>query len=133
VGAIYTRGGLPFVIGGHPNIITVRANYTTAQTNVVVVANTAGTKLIVTGFSVTCSNANSVNVAALMGLAQTTTPTTTGVFCAHPGIAPGSGLARGNGGSILAVGADGDQVIANIGVSTGGSTDICVTYYTTAS
>ncbi len=130
---LVTRTGLPFVLGGHPNIITVRANYTTAQTNAIVVANSAGTKLIVVGFSVTCSNANTVNVAALMGLAQTTTPTTTGVFCAHPGIAPGSGLARGSGGGIIGVGADGDQVIANIGVSTGGSTDVMVEYFTTPS
>jgi hypothetical protein len=127
------RNGIPFMLGGNPNTITVRANYTTAQTNTVVVANSAGTKIIVTGFLIDVDNAATVNVQARIGLAQTVTPTTTGVFGSHPGIAPGSGIARGSGSGILGVGADGDQILFTGGVPTSGSVDCIVTYFTTAS
>lgn len=133
VSQVATRGGIPFSIGGHPNIVTVRANFTTAQTNTVVVANTAGTKLVVTGYMIDADNANSVNTQVRIGLAQTTTPTTTGVFASHPGVAAGSGIARGNGGGILAIGADGDQILLTSGVPTGGSIDVLVEYFATPS
>lgn len=133
VSRLTNRAGLPFTMGGHPNIQTVRANYTTAQTNTVVVANSAGTKLVVVGFMVTVDNAATANVQARLGLAAATTPTTTQVFGSHPGIAPGSGFARGAGAGMLAVGADGDQVLITSGVPTGGSIDVVVEYYTVVS
>jgi hypothetical protein len=126
-----SRTGIPFTHHGHPNNITVTTTYTAAQTNAVVVANTAGTKLVVTSFMVNTSNSNSVNVSASLGLAQTVTPPTgtIGRLFASGGIAPGSGGAR----TCFQSGADGDQVLFTCGVPTGGDINVTIQYHTSLS
>jgi hypothetical protein len=124
------RAGIPFVIGGHPNVVTVRANYTAAQTNAAVVTIATGLKIVVTRCSVTADNANSVDVQVRIGFATATTPTTTGVVLSHPGIAAGSGVVEGNGSGILGVGADDEDLRITSQVPTGGSIDVVVSYYT---
>lgn len=126
------REGGPFVIGGAPNVVTVRANYTTAQTDTAVVTITSG-KIVCTRCSITVDNACSVDVQARVGFGTTNTPTTTGVVLSHPGIAAGSGVIEGNGGGILGVGADGEDLRITSTVPTGGSIDVVASYYTTAS
>jgi hypothetical protein len=111
------RAGIPFVIGGHPNVVTVRANYTAAQTNAAVVTIATGLKIVVTRCSVTADNANSVDVQVRIGFATATTPTTTGVV-------------EGNGSGILGVGADDEDLRITSQVPTGGSIDVVVSYYT---
>lgn len=128
-----TRGGLPFWIGGHPNVITVRANYTSSTLNNAVVTNSPGTKLVVTGAMATVSNACSVNVPVRIGLSSSVTPTTTGVFLSHPNVAPGSGVGRGSGVGILGVGNDGEQVLITSGIPTGDSIDVIIEYFTVPS
>ena len=124
------RAGVPFVIGGHPNIKTLRANYDAAKTNEAIITIAGGLKIVVTKISVTASNANTVNVAALIGFAAATTPTTTGVVLAHPGIAPGSGIVEGSGAGMLGVGTDGEDLRITSTVPTTGSIDVVVSYYT---
>lgn len=124
------RHGIPFVLCGHMNIITFRANYTAAETDTAIIAIAANLKIVVTRLSALCSNANSVNVQCRIGFAATTTPTTTGVILSHPGIAPGSGIVEGNGSGILGVGADGEDLRITSGVPTGGSLDVLVSYFT---
>jgi hypothetical protein len=123
------RAGVLFVIGGHPNVQTIRANYTALQNNVAIISNSAGTKIVVTRVSVTADKANTVDVAARIGFGATT-PTTTGVVLAHPGIAAGSGIVEGNGSGILGVGTDGQALSITSEVPTGGSIDVVVSYYT---
>ncbi len=127
------RAGVPFVIGGHPNIVTVRANYTAAQTNAAIVTIGASLKIVVTRLSVTADNANTADVQARIGFAAATTPTTTGVVLSHPGIAAGSGIVEGNGSGILGVGADGEDLRITSEVPTTGSIDVVVSYYTVES
>jgi hypothetical protein len=124
------RAGVPFVMAGHPNIVTIRANYTAAQTDTAIVTIGAGTKIVVTRCSVTADNSNSVDVAARVGFGATNTPTTTGVVLSHPGIAAGSGVVEGAGAGILGVGADGEDLRITSEVPTGGSIDVVVSYYT---
>ena len=117
-------------MGGHPNIVTVRANYTTAQTNAAVVTVAGGSKIVVTRLTVTADNANTVDVQARIGFAAATTPTTTGVVLSHPGIAAGSGVVEGSGAGILGIGGDGEDLRITSEVPTTGSIDVVVSYYT---
>jgi len=129
VGGAAVDAVLP-VIGGHPNVVTVRANYTAAQTNAAVVAVSAGAKIVVTRCSALLDNACSVDVQVRIGFAAATTPTTTGVLLSHPGVAAGSGVVEGNGAGILGIGADDEDVRITSEVPTGGSLDVVVSYYT---
>ena len=131
--AYANRHGIPWVIGGHPNVVTIRANYTGAQTDQAIVTVGAGTKIVVTRCTVDADNADSVDVQARVGFAASTTPTTTGVVLSHPGIAAGSGLVEGNGSGILGIGADGEDLRITSEVPTGGSIDVVVSYYTVES
>ena len=124
------RAGIPFVISGHPNIITLRANYDAAQTDTAIVTVGGGAKILVTRISVMCSNANTVNVSVLIGFGAANTPTTTGVILAHPNIAAGSGIVEGSGAGILGIGADGEDLRITSSVPTTGSIDVIVSYYT---
>lgn len=122
--------GIPFVLGGHPNIITFEAAYTSAQTDTAIVTVSTGNKIVVTEIEALCDNANTVNVSCRVGFGTASTPTTTGVVLTHPGIAPGSGVVRGNGGAIVGVGADNEDLRATISIPTGGSIRILVSYFT---
>jgi hypothetical protein len=126
----FNRAGVPFVLGGHPNIVAVEAAYTTAQTDVAVVTVAGGLKIVVTSIGAYCDNANTVDVGLRMGFGATTTPTTTGVVLTHPGIAKGSGVERGTGIGILGVGADGEDLRITSEVPTTGSLRVLVTYFT---
>jgi hypothetical protein len=128
-----TRAGIPFVLGGHMNTISVAAAYTGAETDTAIITAAGGTKIVVTQIQLVASNANSVNVGFYIGFHATTTPTTTGVVLTHPGVAPGSGISRGDGTGILGVGADGDDLRITSSVPSSGSIRVLVSYFTTPS
>lgn len=130
---LFNRAGVPWVIGGHPNVVTVEAEYTAAQTNTAIVTVSSGSKIVITAIQVTCDNANTVDVGLRVGFGATTTPTTTGVVLSHPGIAPGSGVVRGDGSGILGVGADGEDLRITSEVPTSGAIRVVATYYTVSS
>jgi hypothetical protein len=128
--AYANRHGVPFVLGGHPNIVTLRANYTAAQSNTAIIDNATSNKIVVTRISALCDNANTVDVAVLIGFGTVSTPTTAGVLLSHPGIAPGSGVVEGNGSGILGVGGSDADLRITSEVPTGGSLDVVVSYFT---
>jgi hypothetical protein len=128
--AYSNRHGIPFVLGGHPNVITLEAAYTGAQTDTAIVSVAGGAKIIVTQIQMTADNANTVDVGFRVGFGATNTPTTTGVVLTHPGVAPGSGISRGDGSGILGVGGDGEDLRVTSEVPTTGSIRILVTYFT---
>jgi hypothetical protein len=123
------RHGIPFMMGGHMNTVTRRDNFTGAETNTALVTVSGGTKIVVTQLMITADNANSVDVQARVGFAAVTTPTAVGVVGSHPGIPPGGGFTMGNGGGILGVGADGEDLRITSEVPTGGSIDVVTTYF----
>jgi len=124
------RAGIPFVLGGHMNTISVAAAYTGAETDTAIITAAGGTKIVVTQIQLVASNANTVNVGFYIGFHATTTPTTTGVVLTHPGVAPGSGVSRGDGTGVLGVGGDGDDLRITSGVPSSGSIRVLVSYFT---
>lgn len=108
--------------------ITVRLASTGAESNTAIVTVAARTKIVVTRITVTSANSNGADVSVIIGFGASTTPTTTGVVLAHPGIAPGSGVVEGNGGATLGMGADGEDLrITSSDPS--GTINTVVTYY----
>lgn len=126
------RNGIPFTLGGHMNTQSLRATYTTAQTDTAIVSVSAGTRIVVLAVLATLSADTTPNVSVLIGFHATTTPTTTAVVAAHPGIEPGGGFAWGDGGGILGIGGDGDDLRITSAVPTDGRLDIVVIYFTVA-
>jgi hypothetical protein len=125
------RAGIPFFIGGHPNIQTVRLQFTAAQTNTAVITASAGQKIVVTSFMFTLDNASTVFPTVLLGFATATTPTTSQVIGAHGGMPAGGGFGRGDGSGILGIGADDEDLrLTTTGVATGNGVNLVVTYYT---
>lgn len=123
--------GIPFVIGGHPNIKTLRLNFTTAQTNTAVIAGVGGTRIVITAFIFTLDNTSTTFPSVILGFGTTTTPTTTQVMGAHGGLPTGGGFSRGDGSGILGVGAVGDALLlTTVGTAGGNGVNLVVTYYT---
>lgn len=126
---IANRHGVPFVIGGHPNILNFRLRFTAAQTNVALVTAAAGFKIILTRLTVTLDNASTVFPSVLIGMGATTTPTTTAILD-HPGVPAGGGVNLGDGSGIIGDGAaDEDLRVTTVGVATGNGVAITGSYY----
>lgn len=126
------RAGIPFVISGHPDAQTLRANYTAAQTDTALVTVASGFKIIVTRIKIAAAKSNSVNVSVIIGFGTATTPTGAGAIDGHPGIDPGGGFTTGNGGGIVGAGLADEDLRITSSVPTGGSIDCYITYYTIA-
>jgi hypothetical protein len=126
------RAGVPFVIGGHPNVVTIKhTTITTAVTDAAIVTVAGGLKIVVTRVSVTLDNASTVFPTLLIGFGTATTPTTTGVLVAHGGVPAGGGITVGDGSGILGIGADdADLRVTTTGNATGNGLQIVVSYYT---
>lgn len=124
------RAGVPFFLGGHPNIVTLEAAYTAAQTDTAIVTVAAGLKIVVTQIQMTVNEATTVGVNFRVGFGTANTPTTTGVVLTHPGLVPGAGISRGDGAGILGVGADNEDLRITSSVPTTGSIRILVSYFT---
>lgn len=133
--AYANRHGIPFVMGGHPNIQTIQANYTDAdgaQTNAAIITVSSGTKIIVTHLAAICDNANTQDVQCRIGFGTANTPANDAakVLLSHPGIPPGSGVVVGNGSGIIGIGADDEDLRITCEDPVGGSIDVVVGYYT---
>lgn len=134
-----SRAGIPWVIGGHPNVITREITVLDsdgAQTNASLVGTiAAGTILVVTALEVTCDGANTADVAVRIGFHASTLPTAslTGVnaiLLSHAGIKAGSGVVKGDGSGILGIGADGEEIRMTCEDPVGGALRVVLTYYT---
>lgn len=132
VARLTNRHRIPFVIGGHPNIVTIKhTNITTAVTDAAIITVGAGVKIVVTGLLVTLDNASTVFPTVLIGFGTANTPTTTGVIAAHGGVPAGGGFSRGDGSGMIGVGADNEDLrVTTTGNATGNGLQIVVTYYT---
>jgi hypothetical protein len=128
--AYANRAGIPFVVGGHPNVVTLEHTITGAQTDVAVISVSAGTKIVVTQAQLIADNANTAFPQVRVGFGAANTPTTTGDVLSHPGVPAGGGVSRGDGSGILGIGADGDDLRITNGAPTGGSMRLLVSYYT---
>lgn len=140
--AYANRAGIPFTLGGHPNIIcreVLIAAADGAQTDLSIAGAIAGgTKVVVTKCSSMASAANTVNTAVRVGfgaanLVAASTTGANGVVLSHKALAPGSGVVEGNGSGIIGIGADGEEVRLTCGAPTGGHITVLLTYFTVES
>ena len=123
------RSGVPFVIGGHPDIITSGMYTTAVQTNLALLSYPANYKIVVTEIEAMCDKANTVDVGVYAGFHSTTTPVGLGQLFRHPGIAAGSGIVKGTGAGILGIGASGDKLLVTSEVPTTGGLNVAFSYY----
>lgn len=124
------RHGIPWVIGGHFNIVTLEVAYTAAQTNVAIVTVAGGLKIGVTQIQAMLDLDTTVTVGFRVGFAAVTTPTTTGVVLSHSGMGAGGVVSRGDGSGLLGIGADGEDLRITSEVPTNGELRILVSYFT---
>jgi len=115
-----SRYGVPWVIGGFPNTEVLSATYTSAQSDAILKSVAAGQKFIVTMLSAMVGNVPST---AGCGVVFEFDDTVDVCFGKHPNIAAGSGFVKGNGGGIIGIGADGQDVLVTTGNPSG---EICV-------
>ena len=136
--AYANRAGIPWVIGGHPNVVTKTATVTDsdgAQTNAALVTVSAGTKIVVTRVTMTADGSNTGPVNCRVGFAAATLGAasasgTTGILADFNGIPAGGGVTIGDGSGILGVGADDEDVRFTCEDPAGGAITLSVSYYT---
>lgn len=132
------RAGIPFVLGGHPNLASGEWTYTTAPSaSTALVTVSAGTKIIVTKATAISGADMTVNVSVRIGCAAATltsagTSEVSRMALSHPNIPPGGGVSNGSGAGIIAVCADGEDLRITTGTITTGSVVILVNYFTIA-
>jgi hypothetical protein len=131
----FNNAGVPFVIGGHPNVgteVVKVLDSDNGQTDIAIFSTTE--KIVCTRVSVACDNANTADVRVLVGFGATTLPApsttgATGLLLEHPGIPAGGGITVGDGSGILGVGAAGEDLRYTCEDPVGGSVTISVSYY----
>lgn len=142
VGLLANREGVPFVVGGHPNLqrktFTIAAADGTRTDQSLVGTIGTGTKVVVTEFSAKVSPANSANVTLRVGCGATNTPAaslTGATLLTDATYASGAmnGEHFGDGGGMVLVCGDGEEVRYTSSAPTGGHLYITLSYYTSAS
>ena len=133
------RHGIPWMIAGHPNIITREITILDsdgAQTDASLVGTiSAGTKVVVTGASVQADADNTANVACRIGFGASTLPTATssgvvGIVLSHGDIVPGGQVREGDGSGIVGIGGDGEELRMTCDDPAGGDLRVIIKYYT---
>lgn len=133
------RAGIPFQIGGHPNVVAAVYNTTAAQTDDnILAAISSGTKYVITSIQVFLDEACTVGVAVRIGFGTANVPAlgasaadaVAGIVAYHPGIVPGGGFVMGDGSGIIGIGGDGEELRITNEVPTGGTLGVCVKYFT---
>jgi hypothetical protein len=136
---LMNRHRIPFTMGGHPN--TVSAEYYSTGNitdDNILPAISAGTKYVITSITVSASAANTTNATVRIGFGATTVPAqgatnadaVAKVVMSLPGIPAGGGAVKGNGGGIVGVGGDGEELRVTITNMATGALTIVVDYYT---
>lgn len=128
------RHGIPFTLGGHPNIITAESRFTAVQNDTAIVTVGAGTKIVVTQIMVTVDEAVTVGVNVRIGFGTATLPAqgtgVNGILFRHEGMVPGGGAVRGDGSGILGIGADNEDLRVTCETPTSGALSVVVSYFT---
>lgn len=131
------RAGIPFVIGGHPNVIArahIVADSDGAQTDAALVTVSAGTKIVVTRLTVVCDNANTGDCRVAIGFGTANVPSNAlaGVngLLVDGSFDGGAGVTIGDGSGIIGVGADNEDLRLTCSDPVAGNIRISYSYYT---
>jgi hypothetical protein len=137
-----TREGQLFTIGGHPNTITrssLVAAGDGAQTDNDALTDpvAANNAVVLTRLSITCSNANSVDVDCRVGFGTANVPTpalagVAGMVHDFRAIPPGGGITIGDGSGIIGIGASNEELRFTCSVPTGGHITLSATFFLVA-
>jgi hypothetical protein len=112
------------------NIQTLGAEYTTAQTDTIIVTISATQKIIVTEITATVDEAVTVNgVGFYIGMGTPATPTAAGVILSHPGLMPGMTTSRGSGAGNIGTGDFNEDLRITSENPVGGALRITVSYF----
>jgi hypothetical protein len=129
--------GIPFVMAGHPNIITKSATIDDAdgaQTDASLLTIAGGSKIVITSIGAVCSSSNSGSVAVRIGFGAANVPAAseagTAAVLLEGKFSAGGGWQRGNGSGILGIGADGEDLRITCDDPAGGSLFVTFSYYT---
>lgn len=132
-----SRAGIPWVIGGHPNVVTRSATIDDAdgaQTDASLLTVAGGSKIVVTAISAIASASNSGSVAVRIGFGAATLPAASEAGAAgillEGKYSAGNGNQKGNGAGILGIGADGEDLRITCDDPAGGSLFVTFSYYT---
>lgn len=134
----FNRAGVPFVIGGHMNVVCVGHIITDsdgAQTNTALIGSiSSGTKIVLTRISVVCDNANTGDCAITIGFGTANTPVpdldgTVGTVV-NGSFDGGAGITIGDGSGIIAIGGDDEELRITCSDPAGGNIRISYSYYT---
>ncbi len=131
------RAGIPFTIGGHPNIIRrshVFADADNAQTNAALLTISTGSKIVITHISCKADSTNTVGVSVKIGfgtasISAASSSGTVGIVLEGV-IAAGGELSAGNGSGIIAIGADNEDLRITSDDPTTGAIRVTYSYYT---
>ena len=126
-----SRAGIPWVIGGHPNVVTIGTAYTAADTDAHVLAGVANIRTVVTQLTVHLDEATTVGVGATIYFG-TGPPAigATGVLLNTAGLIPGGGVVRGDGSGILGISAAAADTRIWLEAPTSGQLLLTMSYYT---
>jgi hypothetical protein len=134
-----SRHGIPWVLGGHPNIITREVTILDsdgAQTNASLLGTiAAGTSVVITMIDVMASGANTVDVKVRIGFGTASVPAASltgvnGVVLSHSKVKPGSGVVKGDGSGVIAQGASDEELRITCDDPVGGAITVTITYHT---
>jgi len=132
------RAGIPWVIGGHPNVITRSATIDDAdgaQTNASLLTIATGSKIVITAlsaifFSTTADQACAVRIGfGTATLAAASEAGAAGILLEGKFLS-GGGNQKGNGAGIIGVGADDEDLRITCDDPVGGSLFVTFSYYT---
>lgn len=137
---IGTRAGVVFTQPGHPNTISTECQVQDADgalTDQACVTVAAGTKIVVTGATISCDGSTTAPTNIAVGFGTANVPArahtgTAGIIIAMDGVPAGGGKVKGYSGGIVAVGADDEDIRYTIEDPAGGNCSIEVSYYTIA-
>lgn len=129
------RHGIPFFISGHPNTLTASINVTDAdgaQTDTAIITVSSGSVIVVTWLKIIADGDNSGTPAYRIGFGASNTPAAdaAGLLAHHTGIKAGGGEITGNGGGILGVGTDGQDLRLTCEDPVAGGLTVIVGYFT---
>lgn len=134
----FSRAGIPFVMGGHPNVVTISAQVQDAdgaQTDQAIASVTAGSKIVVTRLTASCDGSTTAPTNIRVGFGAANVPAAAhtgvaGILHEFDGVPAGGGFTIGDGSGILGVGADGEDLRYTMEDPAGGNCTVTASYYT---
>lgn len=113
-----------------PNVQSLEVEYTSSQTDALVISAGSTQQLAVTLASAHVDEGVTVTgVGFRMGFGSPSTPTTTGVILSHAGLMPGQETSRGTGAGVIGTGDFNEDLRVTCENPTGGAIRFIVSYF----